>query len=325
MHALDETDLEELTEVLNRQFGVRGPKPYDRTAIVRTLIARHFLPRQKAEKIPTLTALCVALENNPALREACGFGRDGRIPSMSTVSRVHTQLSGPRFRHLLRRCIQQVLRCLKGHLPDLGEEIAIDSTVVESYANPNRTPKSDPGATWTKVHNSRQRKGIWKYGYKFHAAVDANYDIPLSLLTTTAKTSDMHMLIPLMDRVWADGFDPRVVIADRGYDKKANSTWLYDHGVDPVIHKRGTPSGVHRRRWTKLVFSIKGIPLCKCGEERPFLRTDPWTGHHVYGPVEGCGREGKFPGMSDCEDEVRVDPSRDRRLFGGNIRRGSYE
>jgi IS5 family transposase len=324
-HALDGSDLEELTEVLNRRFGVRGPTPYDRTAIVRALIARHFLPRLKAEKIPTLTALCVALENNPALREACGFGYFGRIPSRSTFSREHTELSGPRYRHLLRRCILQVLICLKGHLPDLGEQIAIDSTVVEMYANPNRRTNSDPRATWTKVHSARHKDGIWKYGYKLHAAVDANYDIPLSLLTTTAKTSDMTMLIPLMDRVWADGFDPKVVIADRGYDWIVNSTWLYDHGVDPVIHKRRTKSGVHRRKWTKLVFNVDGVPLCKCGEERPFLRTDPRTGHHVYGPVEGCGREGKFPGMSDCEDEVRVDPSRDRRLFGGDIRRGSAE
>ena len=324
-HALDGTDLEELTEVLNRRFGVRGPKPYDRTAIVRALIARHFLPRLKAERIPTLTALCVALENNPALREACGFGYFGRIPSRSTFSRVHSQLSDPRYRHLLRRSILRVLICLKKHLPDLGEEIAIDSTVVETYDNPNRTKGGDPRATWTKVHSARHRDGVWKYGYKIHAAIDANYDIPLDYKMTTASKSDMHMLIPLMGRVWAGGFEPRVVIADRGYDWKVNSTWLYDHGVDPVIHKRRTKSSVHRRKWTKLVFNLDGIPLCKCGEERPFLRTDPWTGHHVYGPVEGCRREGKFPGMSQCDVEVRVDPSRDRRLFGGGIRRGSAE
>ena len=196
---------------------------------------------------------------------------------------------------------------------------------METCANPYRTADSDPKATWTKVHNARHKDGIWKHGYKLHVAVDANHDIPLTLLTTTAKTSDMHMLIPLMERVWADGFDPRVVIADRGYDSIVNSTWLYDHGVDQVIHKRGTKSRVLRREWTKLVFNVDGKPLCKCGEERPFLRTDPRTGHHVYGPVEGCDREGKFPGMSDCEDEVRVDPSKDRRLFGGDIRRGSYE
>lgn len=197
--------------------------------------------------------------------------------------------------------------------------------MVETYDNPNRTKGGDPRATWTKIHNARNREGKSVYGYKFHTAVDANYDIPRDFMMTTARIPDMIMLIPLMDRVWAGGFKPRVVIADRGYDWTVNSTWLYDHGVDPVIHKPRTPSGVHRREWTKLVFNVDGIPLCKCGEKRPFLRTDPWTGHHVYGPVEGCNREGKFPGMTECDDEVRVDPSRDRRLFGRDIRRGSPE
>ena len=94
-----------------------------------------------------------------------------------------------------------VLICLKGYLPDLGKQIAIDSTVVETYANPNRTPGSDRKAAWTKVHNAKNLKGKYVYGYKTHAAFDANYDAPLGFLMTTAKTADVYMLIPLMERV----------------------------------------------------------------------------------------------------------------------------
>ena len=253
--------------VLLRPPGLRGPKPYDREPIVRALIARHFLPRKKRAKTPTLTALCGELENNSDLREDCGFGTDGDVLSRSTFSRVHTQLTGSKYRYLLNRCILQVLTLLNGHLPDLGEEIAVDSTVIETYANLNRTPLSDPRATWTKVTTAKHPEGVWKYGYKFHTAVDANHGIPLGFITTTAKRHDEMMLIPLVEGVWADGFYPRVVIADRGYDSSANNEWLHEHKIAPVIRMRRTPSGVHRLKWTKLEFNNNGIPLiplCEC-------------------------------------------------------------
>ena len=73
----------------------------------------------------------------------------------------------------------------------------MDSMVVETYANPNRTPGRDPKASWTKKHDAKNREGIWLFGYKFHAIVDVNYDIPLGFISTTAKTHDLLMLIPL--------------------------------------------------------------------------------------------------------------------------------
>ena len=76
-----------------------------------------------------------------------------------------------------------------------------------------------------------------------------------------------------------------------------NSTWLYDHGVEPVIHKRRTMSGVHRRQWTKLVFNVDGIPLCECGKERPFSR---WKG-------DGCVEDHRLRGHDKIELEVMLE------------------
>jgi len=121
-----------------------------------------------------------------------------------------------------------------------------------------------------------------------------------------------------------------VVIADRGYDKGGRSRWLHRRWVAPVIHKRTFKSRVHRKKRplnTWAVYSTEGFPLCECGHVRPYIRTDPETGRHLYGRIPGCRRGGSLPlpVPSYCDYDVWVDPDDDPWLFGRKIRRGSRE
>ena len=145
---------------------------------------------------------------------------------------------------------------------------------------------------------------------------------------TPANTSDTKVFKPLMRAVWVHGYRPEAVMADRGYDAVGHSRWLHQKGVAPVIHKRRPKSGVHRRRrpdGTYAIYTTDGIPTCECGHVRKYLRTDPKTGRHLYGRIEGCNRGGKlpYPIIAECDVDVWVDPDEDPRLFGGTIRRGS--
>ena len=104
-----------------------------------------------------------SLAQTPALSQACGF-TDGNVPSRPTFSRVHTRLT--KRLPYVRRCIKRILRKIEKHRPDLGAEVAVDSTVVKTHADPNRTPHSDPEADWAWVKNAEHPKGKWVYGYK---------------------------------------------------------------------------------------------------------------------------------------------------------------
>ena len=155
---------------------------------------------------------------------------------------------------------------------------------------------------------------MWIFGYKVHLVADARRDIPLNVAVTTGSQSDTTYLVPVVEETSPK---PEVVIADRGYDSGDNNEWLHRRGIAPVIHKRNPKSGFLTRNGQK--YSEMGTPLCECGQERPYLGTDPETGVRVYGPVTDCERGGKFKGFSRCDFEVHVNPEDDIRLFGGAI------
>ena len=320
---LDCAGTEKLAEALSPPAEQRGPKPYDRQTVVRSLIAMRWLG------IPSVSALHRELDNNPALRRACGIIRPGQLPSADTIRRVRRQIADRAS--LLRELIGEVIWAIKEYLPELGEEVAVDSTVIPAHSNRNNKPVSDPDASSRRGNKAGAKNGFQSvYGFGLTVGADANHDLPLALRVMEGK-NDCPELIPLMEDFKSLGLETRVVIADRGYDSKDNSEWLHRRGIAPVIHLR-VWGDTHKRKWYPAGFAPDGTPLCECGIVRPYLGTDPDTGERVYGAKpEGCrnlrranGQRG-FPKEGPCLHEVRIDPERDIRLFGGDIRRGSAE
>ena len=233
----------------------------------------------------------------------------------------------------LRERIGELITELQEYLPDLGKEVAVDSTGIPSHSNGNRKPPSDSQASWRYCRKAGVKDEFeWVFGYGVQAAVDANYGLPLALRVTTGSRSDNPEFIPLMEEFESLNLNARAVSADRGYDSKKNNRWLHERGIAPVIHiKVSKKDKTHKRRWYPAGFAANGAPLCDCGLAKPYLRTDPATGERVYGASPtGClnrkpnGQIG-HPVLGLCRSEVAIDPKRDIRLFGGGIRRDSPE
>ena len=123
--------------------------------------------------LPHTNALIRRLTEDRDLRSLCGFG--DVLPHRSTFNRFIRRLS--HYSHLVEACFAKVTGKLKELLPDLDEQVAVDSTVVCTHSNPNRKYISDPEASWTAKNSARAKQGgtEWAFGYKLHAVVDATY------------------------------------------------------------------------------------------------------------------------------------------------------
>ena len=312
---LEEVDIAPLERALNKPEGSVGRRPYPRGPIIRAYLSMPVLD------IADISSLHRRLMNDPALRHSCGFTT--HVPSRPTFSRVFSRLKD--MPGLMDGCHAQAVATLSEYLPDLGNEVAVDSTKVKTNSNRRREPLSDPEASWGRRNNRQAEKGWeWVFGFGCHIVADAGRDTPLAVIVTTGSASDTNHLTPLVEMLRCR---PEIVIADRGYDSADNNEWLHRRGIAPVIHKKRPPKGYHTRGRGRgrRYYSTRGTPLCECRQERPFIGIDLHTGERIYGPVMGCNRGGKLKGLSLCEVEVRVNPEADIRLHGGAIRRDSDE
>ena len=269
--------------------------------------------------LPHTNALIRRLEDSPEFRAICGF--EDTLPHRTTFNRFIQRLS--HHADLVEACLVGVTRQLKMIFPDLGDEVAIDATTVRSHCNPNRKRISDPQASWTAKNAARAKTGgkEWHHGYKVHMVADANYGLPLAHVVTTAKRNDSPELPAVIERAEAlyPWFQPAVVIADRGYDSKANHEYLHQKGILPIIHiRRNGNAPLYGGIYTE-----QGIPTCLGQVPMEYVRSDPEKGHLYRCRAGGCHLAGSNRGgILHCDDEVWEDPRQNIRLFGV-IRRDS--
>ena len=314
-HDLDRSVSSEMVSAVSGPPRPTGRKRSDREPIVRALYAHYHM--EVADSIFDLHWMLVYI---PAFRQACGF--TGPVPSRSTFSRVFTAMA--EYPDIVDRCAAEVVARMREIIPDLGEEIAADSTPVPSYSNSDRNPKTDPDATWGWHHKTGTKGGgEWVWGYKAHVLADANHDIPLVLISSTGKDNDTRYLIPLVNMSGEQhDLDTEVVIADRGYDSARSNEFLHRRGITPVIHIRRLPNNA----LFDGTYTVDGAPTCMGGKAMQYVRTDPKTGHHLYRcPPGGCDRKDRIKGYSTCDDSHWEDPEQNVRLFGSAKRRGSPE
>ena len=295
-----------------RQLGRQGHSLH---ALWRAYVASFHL------NLPHTNGLIRELEDDPNLREVCGFNPSAPLPGRRTFNRFIQRLS--RHSRLVEACLAHLTDRLKAILPDLGKEVAIDASVIRSHANPKKG--KDPEASWGVTHSpqSRDKDGLaWVFGYKVHMVVDANYGIPLAQFVTTGKRNDSPELPPLVNHAKSlhSWFQPEVAIADRGYDSAANHQALwFKHGIIPVIHiRKPSKSDLYQGIYTK-----EGIPTCVGMVPMDYVATDG-NGHHLYRcPQNGCHlKDSLNGGIRHCDTVYLQDPSEDLRLFGV-IRRDS--
>jgi len=202
------------------------------------------------------------LRRNPTLVKICGGNPKIRwedaVPSLSSLYRFKNNVK----EHIgdLREIINNMLEEIQKELPDFGETIAVDSTVMHSRSGDTKSKKEleenkeaprderkENDARWgKKTYYSKENKLLKEnrfLGFKLHVIVDAKYEIPLIFKVTPGNVNDSTQLLPLMEKLQKDNPEllkrVRHVLADRGYDSRENNRELVNrYRVIPLIESR---------------------------------------------------------------------------------------
>lgn len=99
-----------------------------------------------------------------------------------------------------------------------SHSVAIDSSAIEAYekAQSQKQVMDSSNAQWGVKRAADGKRQSW-FGYKLHAAVDAQSGLPLALITTPANVNDATQAIPLMNR---QVHPVKNWLMDAGYDSK---------------------------------------------------------------------------------------------------------
>lgn len=164
--ALDSPEFQGLIEELEqlRWIGRRG---YGARALVGACLVRSLYG------FPTWSRTARLIGEHQGLQDALGGA-----PSQWACYRFTVKLRA--HRELIEECVERVVVALRERLPDLGRDVAIDSTDLAAYANgqkykyhggPERESWSDPDASWGHRSAVSTRKGGGFYGFKLHIVV----------------------------------------------------------------------------------------------------------------------------------------------------------
>jgi hypothetical protein len=135
-------------------------------------------------------------QREPGLHSPIG----GECPSVYAAYRFAAKLRA--YSDLLDACIARVLDRLHRENPDFGRDLAIDASDLPAYANgqrylskngPERKRFSDPDASWGHRSAVSTRKGGGFYGFKVHAAVCAQTDLPVAWQVETARAHESSL------------------------------------------------------------------------------------------------------------------------------------
>src|SRR6202162_4886715 len=256
--------------------GLPGRPPRDRAALARAFVAKAVLG------LPTTSMLIERLTVDKQLRRLCGWEHPGEVPSEATFSRAFAEFASsalPARMHeaLIERTLEDRL---VGHISRDATAIEAREKPVKTAA-PAASPSGQPSKrkrgrprkgevvekkeprrlerqadmslaemladlpTHCAVGTKRNAKGhttSW-IGYKLHLD-NADGDIPISAILTSASLHDSQVAIPLATMT-AKRVTNLYDLMDSAYDApeiKANSLAL---GHVPIIdpHPRSVPGG----------------------------------------------------------------------------------
>jgi hypothetical protein len=286
------------------------------------------------------------LSRNVQLRYVCGFGV-GKVPCAVNVSRFVANLE--KHQLLVDEILFALVAELGELLPDFGEDVAIDSKWVESLAkrvseNKNSGRRGEHDAEYgKKEYKGRRPDGTeWVtvktcFGFKMHALVDANYELPLAYVVSSASGSDVvygKELFEHLEENRPEVFNRiRHCMGDRAYDDTELIKYLKGFGIKAVIDKRD----MWRDEFEREVPGYEGRYYNERGEV--FCYSAKSGERHEMLPAGYCAERDslrmkcpvKMYGISCSESDtctrvknIRVPLSTDERIFT-QIARPSYK
>ena len=290
-----------------------GPRTYSLKAYWRAFMLKHLL------NIPSISELHRRFQSDPRLLKRCGFLE---LPDRSSFSRFFTRVS--QHEDLLDVALIELTERLKAQFSDLGETVAVDATVIKAWDNPHRRSKitgrkhSDPEAGWTaSISKQDPRKRDFTWGYKLHMMVDAIHQIPLYGYVTPANTHETRTLPQMLEKAQArhSWFKPKYVLADRGYDSKANHEAVQNIDaafICPMIERKRSDKAKQQSE-----FDSRGSPYCSQGSLMQYQTTLPNGKHYFRCPVQG-----QHPDNKMCQVHELIDwrTQSDKKLHGAVFR-----
>jgi hypothetical protein len=239
-------DLRSVEPVLWEAYSSRKRRPpYPPAAMLKAMIF------QRIRQIGSSRKLASTLEHETAWLPVLGFKK---APCHQTFSEFTKRLGPER----VRRLFLIVESRLRRTCPGLGERIALDSTIVRGYSNPNKRKGlvSDPDARWG-VTGQKLNRPVHVFGYKLQISCDVDYELPLDYIVVPANRSDSRLYPEILLRTISSGNHVDVVIADAGYDSKKNILVTMKHHAKPIIKLNPRGSRDRRRRRADYLLPVR--------------------------------------------------------------------
>lgn len=281
----------------------------------------------------TLSGLTCGLRENPSLCEAIGLDPFARPPSVERFSRWLRTTPNERLQSVRSALVHNLID--KGAIR--GKTVALDSTAVLSPVrennlkttvadrfNKHRYPETDPEArlgVYRYYMASKTQKVRFFWGYRNHALVDFDTELPLCEVTHPANYHETHCAVPLLDACREDfGLPVEIVCGDSGYDTERIIAYIIeDLHARAVIapNARYQPNSAFRRKGNG-VLCPADLPMVRKGRMTPKRTGITYTQFvcplhynksmrqkYLFCPAN----HPKFLSQKGCNHLVRHDPS----------------
>ncbi len=228
---LDTPEVEALIAAVDAVGDKRGRKGFGTRALVGACLVKALFA------LPTWTRVAALIAEHSGLQDALGGAPSVRACYRFTVKPRANQPA-------LADCLDSITAALQEARPEYGRSIAIDASDLAAFANgqryvyaggPERQRFSDPGASWGHRSAVSTRSAGSFYGYKIHAAVCTNTDLPVAWRVETAKRNESLFAAPLLDAGLKRGFRPETCAMDKGYDHDRVYDECRERACVPII------------------------------------------------------------------------------------------
>lgn len=203
-------------------------------------------------------AACLAeLARNEGLRRLIGIESEDKVPHAWNLSRFLETLGREPHLSRLEECFHTMVKRLGEAVPDLGKNLAGDSSTLTARPAPGseRTPSAENEKIELDEHGLPQPAGGRKeyaddegkvvkvlewFGYKFHLLVDVKHEVVVAAEITSTKTADADALPDLVKQ--AKSNLPEGRMETLAYDKVCHTNAVHEllhaEEITPVIQIR---------------------------------------------------------------------------------------
>lgn len=263
-----------LNKKLDRKPDAVGNPSYPALGMFKALLLQSWYSLSDRE-------LSENLEDRISFSHFCGFSLDYEVPDNSTICRFRNQLHE---KGLAKPLLDMINRQIAAGGLEIRAGIIVDASIVESSRRPRKMEEVVPvdreedddepevGGHEVKTNYSGDEQAAWTrkgnriwYGYKVHAAVDAEHGFIMAGHATPANRSDCKEMMEVVSQCDLEEGSP--VFADKGYSSQANRCELEEAGLfDGIMYK-----AARNRPLTKAERIVnRAISGCRGSVERAF-------------------------------------------------------